>query len=224
MVQMERNLKGFTRYNTISGYAHLFLLVIIVLIGTGGLLYYSWQKGLIKTTPSQKLSPTPTISLNETSDWKTHYNVEYGFSFEYPEYLVIQEFGPSSPENCVSGKTPECVTTYNIYTLQIVDERNVNPPENSGFILDISIVRNNLDKNSKQLANLYAGMFFDVPEVNELLLSDELKGFYYEDNISGMGYEFWADFKNRDDIVIGVTWIKNNNLANQILSTFKFIE
>ena len=48
---MIKNQKGFTRYRIILGFAQLFLIVVVVIIGIGGLLYFSWQKGLIKTTP-----------------------------------------------------------------------------------------------------------------------------------------------------------------------------
>ena len=42
------------------GFAHLFLIVVALVLAIGGLIYYSWQKGLIKTTPNQEPSPTPT--------------------------------------------------------------------------------------------------------------------------------------------------------------------
>ena len=47
---MNKNPKRFTTPSSHeSGFAHLFLIVVIVLVGLGGLLYFSWQKGLIKT-------------------------------------------------------------------------------------------------------------------------------------------------------------------------------
>ncbi|KKR30382.1 hypothetical protein A2715_01075 [Candidatus Woesebacteria bacterium RIFCSPHIGHO2_01_FULL_39_32] len=76
---MNKNSKGF---------AHFFLVVVIVVIGIGGLLYYSWQRGLIKTKPNQEISPTPTVSSNETADWKTYINSDYGFQFSFPPNLA----------------------------------------------------------------------------------------------------------------------------------------
>ena len=65
-----------------KGFVHLFLVIVIVLMGIGGLLYYSWQKGLIKTTPIQETFPYPTPG--ETADWETVLNEQVGISFRYP--------------------------------------------------------------------------------------------------------------------------------------------
>ncbi|KKR30377.1 MAG: hypothetical protein UT61_C0008G0033 [Candidatus Woesebacteria bacterium GW2011_GWA1_39_8] len=73
-----------------KGFAHLFLVVVIVIIGLGFLIYYSLQKGLIKTIPSNKFSLTPTTSIDETADWKTYRSEKYGFEFKYPtDWLII---------------------------------------------------------------------------------------------------------------------------------------
>lgn len=55
---MHRNSKGF---------AHFFLIVIVLIVGISGLLYYTWQKGLIKTSLQNVVSPTPTQFSNQTS-------------------------------------------------------------------------------------------------------------------------------------------------------------
>ena len=43
----------------------LFIIALIV----GGIFYFSRQKGLIKTTPSNEVSPTSTTSIDETFPW-----------------------------------------------------------------------------------------------------------------------------------------------------------
>jgi len=82
-----KNSKGIARYNSISGFAHLFLIVVIVVIGISGLLYYSWQKGLTKTSPNQEVLPIPTSNINESATWKA-YDGKY-FSFNYPPSWII---------------------------------------------------------------------------------------------------------------------------------------
>lgn len=91
VVKKYNNSKGFAKYYSISGFAHLFLLVVTVLVAIGGLLYFSWQKGLVKTISQQEVSPTPTTDsdANQVSDaifanWKTYTNFEHGFSLKYP--------------------------------------------------------------------------------------------------------------------------------------------
>jgi len=91
-----------------KGIVHLFLLIVIVLIGIGGLLYYSWQMRLINFHAWQKrladpnflktLSPTPTAVLEETADWKTYTNETYKYSFKYPSDFEIQELPPAGLE------------------------------------------------------------------------------------------------------------------------------
>jgi len=61
------NQKGFARYNTISGFTHLFLLVVIIVIGIGGLLYYSLQKGLIKKASTTITRKNESIEIVEVS-------------------------------------------------------------------------------------------------------------------------------------------------------------
>jgi len=73
--------------NLPNGFATFFLLVVVVLVGIGGFLYFSLQKGLIKTIPIRESSPTPTN--DETTNWTTYINNDYGFHFSYPTYLKV---------------------------------------------------------------------------------------------------------------------------------------
>ncbi len=54
------------------------IIIIVVLLG-GGL--YVWQKN--KLTGNDYLPP-PAIVADETKDWQTYRNEEYGFEFRYP--------------------------------------------------------------------------------------------------------------------------------------------
>ena len=72
-----------------KGFAHLFLIVVIVLVGLGGLLYYSWQKGLITTnTQPEIMSPTlvsePTPTPYEVAENGVYTNHMARFRFKYP--------------------------------------------------------------------------------------------------------------------------------------------
>ncbi|OGM24498.1 hypothetical protein A2715_01070 [Candidatus Woesebacteria bacterium RIFCSPHIGHO2_01_FULL_39_32] len=82
---MNKNSKGLATFSLHErGFVHLFLLFVIVLIGIGGLLYYSWQKGLIKTTPTSSRSPIPTSRKDEAEDWKTYFSNVWKYTFKYP--------------------------------------------------------------------------------------------------------------------------------------------
>ena len=79
---MNKNSKGF---------AHLFLVIVIVLVGLGGLLFYSLQKGYITTSPTPIVSPTPSELIDEIANWKTYENEIYKFSIKYPTDWEIKE-------------------------------------------------------------------------------------------------------------------------------------
>ena len=86
---MRKNQKGFE---------HIFLLIVIVLVGIGGIGYFAVKNGQIKTT-SQKanlISPSPTTKDN-ASDWKTYrfernYKNGYlGFEIKHPQEWKVLE-------------------------------------------------------------------------------------------------------------------------------------
>src|SRR3990172_8426464 len=85
-----------------KGFAHLFLIVVIVLAGLVGLLYYSWQKGLIKTIPSQEITPTPTLNLDKVPTWQTYSNHKYEFEIKYPSQWIYKEILPNTANNTYS--------------------------------------------------------------------------------------------------------------------------
>ena len=87
---MNKYSKRFTAVNLYEqGFVHLFLVLVIVLVGLGGLLYYSWQRGLIKTIPILKISPTPSETQSEITNWKT-YKSDNVF-FKYPGDWILDE-------------------------------------------------------------------------------------------------------------------------------------
>jgi hypothetical protein len=69
------------------------VLIVAVLIGLGALVFLLLQRGSTTTTqvttsktssPSAK-TPTPSTEEDETADWKTYENKEYGYSLKYPK-------------------------------------------------------------------------------------------------------------------------------------------
>jgi hypothetical protein len=73
-----------------NGFAHLFLIVVIVLAGLGGLLYYSQQKGLIKTSPpNQQITNSPLNNSDILENWMVYTSSDCGFEFKYPSSWFI---------------------------------------------------------------------------------------------------------------------------------------
>jgi len=78
-----------------KGFILLLLVVVVVIVVTliSGLLYYSWQKGLIKTTSNtSSFSPTPTKTVDETVNWKTYEDKDFGIRLRYPNHWYYEEY------------------------------------------------------------------------------------------------------------------------------------
>lgn len=82
-------MSRLNKNNLSKGFAHLFLIVVIVVLTIGGILYFSWQKGLIKTLPSQDNSPTPNGVVDETANWKTYVYNRCNLSVKYPPNWIL---------------------------------------------------------------------------------------------------------------------------------------
>lgn len=100
---MNINQKGFVNI--------ILVAVIVVLVGVAGYFVFVKKSELITQqptpTPTQTniyTSPTPT-SADETADWKTYTNTQYGFSFKYPEGAKVdcQTNNERSPEDYFLG-------------------------------------------------------------------------------------------------------------------------
>ena len=227
---MNKNQKGFARYNSISGFTHLFLVVIIVLIGIAGILYYSWQKGLIKTTSTQDAIPTPTGIIKETISWKTFENDEY--QIKYPPDWLLGPFsgGGREPDEETKKRGEIIITNY------YIPDDPIRSLTGDGVRIEIII----------EEINPETGDAFEkyVDDIRRLTLSDKVTNLS-EETIQFAGHRAIktdGEFKNEEinyrilsifiDKTNKVYWIgytlnsqndNNEQTINQILSTFRFI-
>ena len=74
-----------------KGFIELSIIILLVLVIVGGLLYFSWQKGMIKTRTNPEVPSTPSIIDNENTNGKPYKNTKYGFSFNYPNEFKLSE-------------------------------------------------------------------------------------------------------------------------------------
>ena len=65
-----------------KGIIHLFVIIILALAVVGGIGYYAYKNGQIKSIPQGNLSPTP--ATDETANWKTYRNDKLGFELKHP--------------------------------------------------------------------------------------------------------------------------------------------
>ena len=89
-----------------KGFANIILIVVIVaIVAVGGYFIFSKKSGPITQQPTPThtettvptktpVSPTPTPK-DETANWKTYTNAQYGFEFKYPVDHKIENDGDS---------------------------------------------------------------------------------------------------------------------------------
>ncbi|KKQ84423.1 MAG: hypothetical protein UT08_C0018G0029 [Candidatus Woesebacteria bacterium GW2011_GWB1_38_8] len=106
------------------GFAHLFLIVVALVLAIGGLIYYSWQKGLIKTTPNQEPSPTPTSA--EIEKFETQEDCESKLEHKCIYYLCDIPLGEVYQRLCNQGQGSGWYSSKEIAAIE--ESNNVNAP------------------------------------------------------------------------------------------------
>ena len=207
-----------------KGLVHLFPLVAILVVGISGLLLYSWQRGLIKIGTSQDVSPTPTVDLSETENWKTYINTNQKISFEYPDNWYLTEIGRSSPLSIVLTPNP--------YRTEIL----LDAPPQGGIYINYSWSYDNEMNPVRKFKTVS-----DAVEEHLLFLDPEtltrndfeimgntavtIKGTTKTDNLWTDNKPVHTTFIQHGDEVLVISLIDNyQDCYDHILSTFEFVE
>lgn len=210
MRKLQKNVVYSKLYE--QGIAHLLLIIIVVVVSMCGLLLYSWQKGLIKTTTLQQ-TPTFTPTTNETANWKLFIDDDYNYSFKYPSDWEVKTVIKDDNNYILSLKStyiapPNSDPFWGINV--IVD---TNPREE-----DVSMTwfMNNLLKNYPEDTRIDDFGFEETTFLNQKALRDR----YGNLIISKGKYMYkisWAVHLTEEEKVV-------KPIYNQILSTFEFLD
>ena len=107
-----------------KGFAHLFLIVVALVLAIGGLIYYSWQKGLIKTNPGQEISPT--LTSGEFTKFEIQEDCESKLSHKCIYYLCDIPLGEVYQRLCNQGSGSGWYSSKEIAAIE--ESNNVNTP------------------------------------------------------------------------------------------------
>jgi hypothetical protein len=166
-----------------KGIDTIYTLVVFALIILLGIAEYA-------------MASTPQIR-DETSDWKTYRNEQYGFEFKYPA-LGTATYDSTDTQQSVRVVIP--------HDQSFVFDRAV------GHLWYVGVAKgsNSIEKSSIQIAHLPT-----YKTVNP-------GGYMDADGTSGAYSAYWIQ---KDDVYYGFFYksLDLNNLQKQILSTFKFI-
>lgn len=170
----------------------------IFFTSTLALLYLNFQKP--KNTVVQTQAPTliPTKVVDPTADWKTYNSVEFGFSINYPQDLLVKNFINDQYNRTVSFVGSDI----NLSITLRKPESNFNLDKY--YFMDSPITRTTT--LSGQKANVYemSNGYCDGPGCSQpyIAIVTEHNGDIYSLSFSGDS--------------------KPSSLESQILSTFKF--
>lgn len=185
-------------------------------------------EGTLRGTPTTAILPTPTPTPDETADWKTYTNSKYGFSFKYPQEWNI---GIPSFEG-FEGKDESNKTLFRADITNSSDFKNNALLSGEKKILNISVSVWNNESARSFNSVLEEWDNFDHPykidtesikEINQIKWTRRELTNTHPSALSRIEfaalngkYLFVVTAAPRDSTII--------NSADQILSTFKFLD
>ena len=156
-----------------------------------------------------------TDSVDETANWKTYTNTEYGFQFKYPDNFLYQQSTIKSSA-CIQNECPYIDRSGNI-----VDGTGQEDNISQGFVKQMDKMMAN-GKNicykamgDPAAGSIYYGHYFFITHNQKCF---EL---YFATKLTNCGVYGFKGEKNYDDCEKYNT-ITYPNLLNKVISTFKF--
>lgn len=211
-IKLSVNQKG--RACRQAGFAPIIIILIVLLFSAGiiGGAYYfktTLEKPKISdqkpTTP--KVTPTST-SADETVNWKTYINKKFNYSIKYPSELIVG-----------NGLDPESAFDY-VDNLYLYDK--------NGNFLDISHRENPNNLSAKDWLNSEDGKSFNYNNSHYKSLDTSSLAWYIFDppltfSLDSAAFK-WGLFNNADIFLVGNKTKISDDIIEQILSTFKFLD
>lgn len=177
-----------------------FIGVIVGLLVLGGVAYggmWYWQKQQVV----QEVVPTFTPRVDETANWKTYTNTQYGFEIKHPEdWVFTKEFSQADgfffTKNYFLEHSKIAIFPRGEFDHGIMEE---------GVVTDQQID----NKNTKKLSWSYRSL-----------------SIYYitDDTVPSPWIVCKFDLRNCNRIEVDLNGKEDAEIAEKILSTFKFIE
>ncbi|HTK03243.1 MAG TPA: hypothetical protein VL401_00545 [Alphaproteobacteria bacterium] len=180
-------------------------IFIILSLSTVAFLYYQNQKlkDMLASYQTSIASPTPTSTPNPMANWKTYTNDGWSLTFKYPEEVNFYT-EPSNDNDNVKIPNPNA-TWMNITQTQI----DYRAPAQENTLITLAMKTKELDYNLKTNIETSLG----GQKAKKVITKDNENDKYL---IKLNTNKFLEIFVSTDS--------DTKKLANQILSTFKFIE
>jgi len=193
----------------ISSSLGIVIIVIVAIVAVGGALAYRYMWS--SDEPIDKMMMRTETPKDETADWQTYRNEEYGFELKYPSKWQFLE---NSWKNNKS-----IFPTFSFYELD-----NVNPNDEVAKVSITKYLSDDYDvlPLNQSTMGVEKITFKDLPALRVEEISEHSLGtykwirIYQEDERIEIGLLIYDYNEEKDDTY--------SPIFDQILSTFKFIE
>ena len=182
--------------------SHFFLITLtLLMLLSGG--FATWF--FLNPAPEENFEEVALTKRNETADWKTYRNEEYGFEFKYPKELILQEYSDKN---------------YPVASL------NFPGDDMGGKSININIETGTLNLAEKDLNS--QGRFISKEKI--ITVNSEFDLFVNQEILQegipkNAGLIFVTALTQKDNIIysFGTIGPGSLNILKEVLSTFKFI-
>jgi len=214
--------------NQKTNWKYIVIVLILAIIVGGGILGYmkNFKREMISLTKFLEIKKPEKVVKDETANWKTYRNEEYGFEFKYPK-----EWG--EPEIIIKDVNGECETT-NFPDVCPSPEKcpellveGIIPPTRGDLIITINTrfcTYYHLEGMTMHVADFHS-FYFTVRNKKYFILHFTLPISYcsvlYDDcMVSTNNTSFCRkDYEQCEDANA-----RKQKIPDQVISTFRFIE
>lgn len=198
----------------------LMVIIVVLLLGAVGILGYQnlqLQKQLISLQPT----PSPSATSDPTADWKTYTSQDYGFELRYPTDWEARQGkdAEGKPIGQFSWSVPASLKKVSAFslTLSIV---NTNESTAEAFVQAYIAAGGPGKIEYRAKSEVTIGGVTGVKLESVFAFDKSQDQIYLLHN--GKIYEFILPIRGVNPNITDA--VKNNPIAYQILSTFKFID
>ena len=189
-------------------FASTFVILILLALGSyAGLLY--WQNQI----DTQEVPPAFTPRAEETADWKTYTNTQYGFEFKYPAGHELEKFDFIN-------------NTYGIEDHSVsfaIEDGKRGMGYDDTIVFGVKVGGGNPESFIKNAYGERYNEWISNGKLQKISLAGRQAIVDNTNTFNGGFYSSYIYGKD-DSYFILISQGSNNELLNQILSTFKFTD